>query len=259
MGFPQNVATRALVACGRCCCICHNFCGTKIELHHIKQKAYGGEDTFENCIPLCFSCHADMGKGDPKHPKGKRYTEEELRGHRDRWYAKVEKSTTETMETVYPDDIKLFHEICNVFDDHMKYWLHEADLSGLQPSEIFKPLSHLLEDSEDPFFEFLNIELEKEKATLFSAIKEFIYFNVKNTFPVSYLPDKNAPRIWLYHKGEMNYGLLRQNPEYQGNLENAEKAFEKESEKLNDLATAVWTAYCEFVQVGRKILSYKLR
>ena len=71
MSFPEGVAARALVASGRCCCICHKFCGTKIELHHIKQHAYGGEDTFENCIPLCFDCHEDMGKADPKHPKGK--------------------------------------------------------------------------------------------------------------------------------------------------------------------------------------------
>ena len=74
MSFPEGVAARALVASGRCCCICHKFCGTKIELHHIKQHAYGGEDTFENCIPLCFDCHEDMGKADPKHPKGKHYT-----------------------------------------------------------------------------------------------------------------------------------------------------------------------------------------
>ena len=39
MGFPQSVAEKALVACGRCCCICHVFCGTKIELHHINRKA----------------------------------------------------------------------------------------------------------------------------------------------------------------------------------------------------------------------------
>lgn len=258
MGFPQDVATRALVACGRCCCICHNFCGTKIELHHIKQKAYGGEDTFENCIPLCLTCHADMGKGDPKHPKGKRYTEEELRGHRDRWYAKVEKSFIETETTVYPDDIKLFHKICDIFDDHMQYWLHEADLSGLQPSEIFKPLSHLLDDSGDPFFEFLNIELEKKKATLFSSIKEFIYFNAENTFPVSRLLDKNAPRIWLYRKKEMDYGFLRQNPKYQGSLDIAEKEFEQEGKKLNELASTVWKRYIDFVRLGRKILSNRL-
>lgn len=92
MGFPQEVADKALVACGRMCCICHKFCGTKMELHHIKQKAYGGEDTYENCIPLCFDCHSDMGKADPKHPKGKRYTESELIAHRDSWYQKVRDS-----------------------------------------------------------------------------------------------------------------------------------------------------------------------
>ena len=86
MAFPQSVADKALAACGRCCCICHKFCGVKMELHHIHQHADGGEDTFENCIPLCFDCHAEMGKGDPHHPKGKRYTAEELRKHRDNWY-----------------------------------------------------------------------------------------------------------------------------------------------------------------------------
>ena len=60
MGFPDKVQAEALAACERCCCICHKFCGTKIELHHIKQKADGGEDTFDNCIPLCFDCHADI-------------------------------------------------------------------------------------------------------------------------------------------------------------------------------------------------------
>ena len=86
MSFPKSVEERALVACGRCCCICHKFCGTKIELHHIKQRAYDGEDTFENCIPLCFDCHADMGKADPNHARGKRYSESELKHHRDSWY-----------------------------------------------------------------------------------------------------------------------------------------------------------------------------
>ena len=92
MGFPETVEVAALAACERCCCICHKFCGTKIELHHIKQKADGGEDTFENCIPLCFDCHADMGKADPRHPKGKHYSAKELIQHRDNWYEKVKNS-----------------------------------------------------------------------------------------------------------------------------------------------------------------------
>jgi len=86
MSFSEKVQAEALVACGRCCCICHKFCGTKIALHHIKQKAYGGDDSFENCIPLCLDCHEDMGKADPKHVTGKHYTERELIMHRNNWY-----------------------------------------------------------------------------------------------------------------------------------------------------------------------------
>lgn len=48
MAFSNSVSDEVLVKCGRCCCICHTFCGTKIELHHIKQHADGGEDTAEN-------------------------------------------------------------------------------------------------------------------------------------------------------------------------------------------------------------------
>ena len=91
MSFPKSVEDQALAACARRCCICQKFCGRKMELHHIKQRVYDGEDSFENCIPLCFDCHADMGKADPKHPKGKHYSENELRLHRDNWYAKVAK------------------------------------------------------------------------------------------------------------------------------------------------------------------------
>jgi 5-methylcytosine-specific restriction endonuclease McrA len=54
MSFPADVREKALVACARRRCLCHEFKGLKIELHHIVQKAEGGEDTFENCIPLCL-------------------------------------------------------------------------------------------------------------------------------------------------------------------------------------------------------------
>ena len=92
MGFSDEVQAEALVASGRSCCICHKFCGTKITLHHIKQKAYGGDDSFDNCIPLCLDCHEDMGKADPNHVTGKHYTEKELRLHRGKWYEFVRKN-----------------------------------------------------------------------------------------------------------------------------------------------------------------------
>lgn len=105
MGFPKSVEEQALVACGRCCCICHKFCGTKINLHHIKQKADGGEDTFENCIPLCLDCHEDMGKADPKHSTGKHYSENELIMHRDKWYKEMAVKEIEPISKEFIDDM----------------------------------------------------------------------------------------------------------------------------------------------------------
>ena len=57
-----------------------------MEVHHIKAKADGGKDTFENAIPLCFDCHAEVRQYDPKHPKGIKFSEQELIQHRDNWY-----------------------------------------------------------------------------------------------------------------------------------------------------------------------------
>jgi len=89
MGFPPDVSEWALFESGRCCCLCNRFRGSKIELHHIVAKADGGDDTYENCIPLCFDCHAEVRAYDPKHPKGKKFSAAELMAHRDRWYQRV--------------------------------------------------------------------------------------------------------------------------------------------------------------------------
>ena len=82
----ERSSRKGSIACGRKCCICHRFCGVN-ELHHIWQEADGGLSDFDNCIPLCFDCHADVGHYNPRHPKGKKYTPGELKGHRDQWYA----------------------------------------------------------------------------------------------------------------------------------------------------------------------------
>lgn len=47
------------------------------------------KNTFDNCIPLCFDCHSDMGKIDKKHPRGTQYSSQELYMHRDNWYKQV--------------------------------------------------------------------------------------------------------------------------------------------------------------------------
>lgn len=87
--WPKKIKEDALVACGRRCCVCHMFCGRNIELHHIVMESKGGESTFDNCIPLCFNCHAEAGHYNNNHPKGTKYSSEELRAHRDNWYQAV--------------------------------------------------------------------------------------------------------------------------------------------------------------------------
>ena len=87
MRFPQSVADEVLVKCGRHCCLCGEFAGVAMELHHIKPQADGGDNTAENCIPLCCNCHAKVRAYDSRHPKGRKITEQELKMHRDKTYA----------------------------------------------------------------------------------------------------------------------------------------------------------------------------
>lgn len=57
-----------------------------MELHHIQPEADGGPSSLENCIPLCFNCHAEVGHYNERHPKGTKYRPGELRRHRDAWF-----------------------------------------------------------------------------------------------------------------------------------------------------------------------------
>lgn len=248
MGFPENVTNEALVMCGRCCCICHKFCGTKIEMHHIKQKAYGGDDTLENCIPLCFDCHSDMGKADPKHPKGKRYSEAELKLHRDNWYKKVEGFPSDRNgDNDYVADKILFQAICKGFSGDVQYWLQEADIGGSHPYHIFDSFHEILHKCDDPFFEFLNIEVEKLKGNLVSSIKEFCSYKATNTFVKNISGQQFCvTRQWMINHEDR----IPERMSY----EEYSKLYETQANKLNDLATEVWRSYCEFVRQGRRLL-----
>jgi len=112
MSFDKKVKEKAYIASARRCCVCKKFKGRNIEVHHIIQKADGGEDSFENAIPLCFDCHAEAGHYNPRHPKGARYSPTELRAHRDAWYKVVENGN------VYAEEFHATHQyyLTNSFD-----------------------------------------------------------------------------------------------------------------------------------------------
>jgi hypothetical protein len=83
--FKASDVSRLLADCHRRCCICHRFCGVKIEIHHIEPVADGGADSADNAIPVCFECHAEIQLYNDRHPRGRKFRPDELRLHRDQW------------------------------------------------------------------------------------------------------------------------------------------------------------------------------
>jgi hypothetical protein len=84
-GFNRDEVDALLIRCHRRCCICHRYCGAKIETDHIVPKADGGDNSIDNALPVCFDCHAEAHAFNPSHPKGRPFTPNELRGHKEQW------------------------------------------------------------------------------------------------------------------------------------------------------------------------------
>jgi hypothetical protein len=102
MPFSAKIKETALVKSRRCCCVCHEFAGRSVNVHHIIPESDGGPSTLENAIILCLRCHAEAGHYNPRHPLGAKYSPSELRKHRDEWWEYC-KSYSEELR---PDDTK---------------------------------------------------------------------------------------------------------------------------------------------------------
>lgn len=72
-----------------------------MEIHHILPQEQGGQDTFENAIPLCFDCHSDAGHYFAKHPKGTRFSPQELKKHKETWFNIVKENKISIKEETY--------------------------------------------------------------------------------------------------------------------------------------------------------------
>ncbi len=92
MGFKREEVSELLVAVHRRCSICHRFCGTKIETDHIIPEADKGTDEIDNAIPVCFECHAEIHSYNDQHPRGRKFTPDELHGHKAQWLRICEQS-----------------------------------------------------------------------------------------------------------------------------------------------------------------------
>jgi hypothetical protein len=236
MPFRSPVSDKALVAAGRHCCICHKFCGLKIELHHIKQEKDGGKNTFDNCMPVCFDCHADMRGYDVKHPKGRKYTEAELRGHRDAWYAKVAANVATPVLPEHADvDRKTFATLrAQMPWSGIVSYLKERGVSPSINSNIIAPLDGFYWQSQDPANEFLDADLEGMRGNLLDAVSELLDAISTETMPHDRNPDLGvvpAAMKSLNHDG-----------------------YVKSVQRLSTAGTALVDAYDTLVRTGRRKL-----
>lgn len=199
MGFNKTITEDALIACGRHCCLCHKFCGTKIELHHIKQRKDDGEDSLDNCLPLCFDCHADVMQYNSDHPKGKKYTISELKRHRESWYVKVKLShgSIITQSNYLVLDRKTFERLNELLNSqNLMFFIKQNEfVNGSFPDKIYQDIYKFIIECELPEFEFIDSDLEGLKSEL---SQNFITLNnliSKHTFSAG--PERQSiPREW---------------------------------------------------------------
>lgn len=114
MGFSKGIKNLMLVAAARHCCVCHRYNGVGVEVHHIVQEANGGPNTYENAIALCFDCHAAAGHYNARHPRGTKYSPDELRLARKIWLEMVEKNQLHLAQE--NSDVLCRYYVCKNFE-----------------------------------------------------------------------------------------------------------------------------------------------
>jgi hypothetical protein len=75
MAFSEALKLNCKKKAHFCCSLCHVL---GVEVHHIVPQAHGGEDSEENTVPLCPSCHETYGA----NPEKRKF----VREARDFWY-----------------------------------------------------------------------------------------------------------------------------------------------------------------------------
>lgn len=170
-----------------------------MESHHIVHEAEGGPDTFENCIPVCFDCHADMKSYDFKHPKGTKYTAQELRQHRDRWYEKI--AAGGGLASL-PEHVAVDREVFASFQKLVPYYptldyLKGRNFAGFSFNrEPLDPLSSYAHYGDRVEYEFLDPEMESARGEFVSAVRRFISLLATNTWPTHLHDTYSVPQEW---------------------------------------------------------------
>ncbi|WP_394136490.1 HNH endonuclease [Aliivibrio fischeri] len=236
MGFSVKIKEDAMVASGRHCCLCHKFCGIKIEIHHIKPRAEGGPDTLQNAIPLCFDCHADMRTYDAKHPKGTKYTEGELTRFRDDWFQKVRGSAGVQLGNAVAETDKLIYEklLATLPWEGSLSFISTNNFAGFSfNTDSLNQLYAFEYLCSTPTFEFIDSDLEGAKANLLNQIRNFSRLIGYNTFPTNNSGFNHVPPEWE-----------RENPQHFDNVVN----------DIHNSASAVCNIYKDLTRMATRKL-----
>jgi hypothetical protein len=102
--IPPDLIDKMMVKCARRCCICRRFRPTKLQVHHIIERNQGGTNDEDNLIVTCMSCHTDVHS---KVPFARRFSVEELKGHRDTLVRMVEQGVLPADDTDDTDQVML--------------------------------------------------------------------------------------------------------------------------------------------------------
>lgn len=222
MSFHEKIAEEALIACQRACCLCHKFSGICMELHHIKPISKGGDDTLENCIPLCLNCHALVGHYNEKHPKGRKYSENELKKYRDNWYVqvielnKIDKREEEIIKTIQQNirgnnNIVASGDVKITTEKIIKKTIVSTDPGG---KHITNETARKIKELVDQF-----IELNEDAGKNPSEAAKKIWSKLKKEFNVTTYKEIGIERSkeaidWLYAQiSMMRPKVRRPNPE----------------------------------------------
>jgi len=155
-----------------------------IEVHHIVQPEDGGDDSLSNSITLCFDCHCAAGHYNSEHPRGNKFSPEELRRHRGDWWEKVKVSgIADLSEDNLPDYyvrhlISLDNEAAKeIFDQNKKNL--PFDFTYLINNQVGKFMKEVLSD--DLPFTWATSESEEglywKENSSFENIEDFLKAN----------------------------------------------------------------------------------
>lgn len=168
----EKVKEDVLVECKRYCCFCGDYKGRDIEVHHIVQRAAGGEDSFDNAIPLCFDCHSEIGSYNPNHPKGNRFKPGELKRIRDAFYIKVV-NLPYRPNGISDTDKSLLMDFKNDYSGILEYCIRTDFTSELVDSNLSDNIYYLhFEKWSKKKYIFENDNLEELKCEILKYLDE---------------------------------------------------------------------------------------